>query len=324
MLEIKMAEFDNISCTDEKKYIPIVYGTDANYIFPTIISIMSALQSRNNGTYYKFYILISRNVDDIVKQKFSFLYDIYDDFEINFVEMGQKFEDCKSMKLYWTTATYYNLSISGILADEGKCIYLDGDTYVAKDLSQLFDINMDKYYVAGCSDVHHKIKYNKLIALKCDKYINVGVLLMNLKKMREDDIEAKYNEFLQSSLAKHFSLFINQDAINYVCHNKLLNLPFKFNAMIHLDYFSLRQLAQKCYTEDEWREGIADPVIVHYTWRKPWRRLSHEPEKFELQKKWWRLARRTPYFDGILKKYIEPMRPAKKAKFTKMLDELQG
>ena len=86
---------------------------------------------------------------------------------------------------------------------------------------------------------------------KDHKYFNSGVLLMNLKKWRENKTREKTVEFLQKNKD---AKFLDQDALNGVLYGKWLELPGKYNI--------------QC---DDRLKETPDAVIIHYLCIfKPW------------------------------------------------------
>ena len=67
---------------------------------------------------------------------------------------------------------------SKLFPDLDKILSLDLDTIVNEDISNLWDIDMSNYYVAGVRDTP---EFNKN-----GLYINGGVLMYNLDKIRKD------------------------------------------------------------------------------------------------------------------------------------------
>ena len=65
---------------------------------------------------------------------------------------------------------------------------IDNDTIVRENISELWNLNLDNYYIAGCLEPH-KSKPNFT-------YINMGVAMLNLKKWREDELDQKLVEDL--------------------------------------------------------------------------------------------------------------------------------
>lgn len=109
-------------------------------------------------------------------------------------------------------------------------------------------------------------------------YFNAGVLLINLKKWREEHIYEKSIEFLRNnseSIVNH-----DQDVLNVVCGKKTKMLSYTWNTM---NYFFMKnfQLSQdrvlKIYQKEE-QTNVIDPTIIHFASRpKPWERLCIHP-----------------------------------------------
>ena len=100
---------------------------------------------------------------------------------------------------------------------------------VIDNVTELFELDMNNYYAAGVLD--QAIKYNfstKGIDIDKEHYINSGVCLLNLKKIREDNMVKKLNRFLNT----HKLMYPDQDTINVVFKNKILFLDNKYNSSI--------------------------------------------------------------------------------------------
>ncbi len=102
---------------------------------------------------------------------------------------------------------------------------------------------------------------------KGSKYFNAGVLLINLKKWREEHIKNKVIEFIKTNSAR--IKFCSQDPLNAILHDKWLQLDPKWNFMPHLTYPGLKNIK---------------PAIIHYAGlKKPWKancRLKEEYYKY--------------------------------------------
>lgn len=103
-----------------------------------------------------------------------------------------------------------------------KIIYLDTDTLAHSDISQLFNIDVSKYEFAGVVD--------RLGRWFIDvNYINSGVLLLNLEKIRETKIFEKTRY-----ICTHKKMaFPDQSALNKL-KTAYLKIPSKFNSQRYL------------------------------------------------------------------------------------------
>lgn len=117
----------------------------------------------------------------------------------------------------WTYMTLMRLALPIMLPEEKRVLWLDVDTIVEEDISELFDTLMGDCYVAGVPEPS-----------RCKEpfmYINTGVLLMDLEKLRD----GKCNEFL-GFVGKHILKFPDQDCINLLCQGKIKKLDFVWNS----------------------------------------------------------------------------------------------
>lgn len=253
--------------------IPIAMATDNKYADFTLVSILSAIKNARKETKLKFYLLVTDDFSEDNKRKTLKIVNKFKNCDINIINMGGCYKNAP--KGTWGTAMYYRLKLSSILKGESKCIYLDGDTLVLNDLTNMYNLNVKDYYVAGVADyLRFSKSYGKKIGIKeMNSFICSGVLLWNLDKIREDKIENEFEKFLQEiSAGKRQVRLPDQDLINLVCFGKILVLPQKYGALYNV-------IKQKRYknsfaifgSKDEWLEAKQNPIIVHYAGPfKPW------------------------------------------------------
>lgn len=282
--------------------IPVAYSSDNNYVYPTIVSITSLLETANAGTLYKIYILVSGDLTADNREKFVSIKEHYQNCEVVLLDMRDSFSESEIGD--WSTAMYYRLRLSGLLPGQDKCIYLDGDTIVCKDLAELYETNIDDFYVAGVADDRQILRkdYAKIIGIPdMTRYVCSGVLLWNLKKIREEGIEKKFDEFIDLKVNKEkVAGCPDQDAINAVCYHKMLNIPFKYNVMVamNIDVPYAVNAGAKCFTQKVWEDGISDPVIIHYTGTKPW-----NGDSGMFQDQWIYYAKKTFCYNELCEKH---------------------
>ncbi len=111
------------------------------------------------------------------------------------------------------------------LIKEDKVLWLDCDIVVRSSLEELWDTNIEDYYCAGVKDIRIKDFHTPDIPLNYDNYINSGVTLFNLDKIRRDK---KMKEMVYELNYTHF-YFPDQDAINLIYKDKILFLDNKWN-----------------------------------------------------------------------------------------------
>lgn len=98
-----------------------------------------------------------------------------------------------------------------------KILYLDIDILFNKDISLIYDIDISDYEYAAARDHYGKYLINP-------NYINAGVLLFNLEKMKETNIFEKAREWLK----KKKLLFADQSALTRATTKRKV-LPQRYN-----------------------------------------------------------------------------------------------
>ena len=274
--------------------IPIVLSSDEWYAPFTYTAIISVL---NNGySFYSFFILVTESFPKKYKKDILKLKRKYVKCSFHFIYMKEEFTDITMKIPHITLPTYYRLLIGDLLPKEfDKCIYLDADVCVRKDLSELFNIKLGDNYLAGvvsASYFYNEKKNCKRLNLpSMKKYINVGVLVMNLKQIREDGMTKKFKELSKRNFSSQ-----DQDVLNVACYGKILTLEPKYNAQVK----TLKEnnpLLKKLFNEREILEAKNEPHIIHYSnKKKPWNSLELYMGKY-----WWDIAKHTPYYNFFQK-----------------------
>lgn len=129
----------------------------------------------------------------------------------------REFGHGKNENAYCTPYTLLRLMADLIPQIPDKILYLDIDMMVAKDISELYNIDISEYEYAAVRE-----KYGSKI-IRPD-YINAGMLLLNMKKIKETGLLEKARNLIK----KRKLLFADQDAIFWSTSKKLL-LPRKYN-----------------------------------------------------------------------------------------------
>lgn len=269
----------------QKEKIPVVFGLDQKYVLPAFVVMHSILQ--NSDERYCFYMITA---DDILKQveKYSQLLEKeYDNFEVYIKKIArEKFQNAKIYNRHLSTAAYFRLAAPELIVEHEKCIYLDCDIIVKGNLAEFFQIDIEEDYIAGVRDCHvikdtpQGREHEKILGLPSkDKYINSGVLLMNLRKMREDGLEEKF--FIQVGRENRYE---DQDVLNACCYPKIRILPLKYN-LFHFYYGkSLKLLYELDYSNHDF--DFKEPLIVHMgAFWKPWKFRN-----VKCADEWWCLA----------------------------------
>ena len=116
----------------------------------------------------------------------------------------------------WSYMAMLRCVLSFMLPDE-RVLWLDCDTIVNEDISDLFDINMDGCYYAGVMEPQ---KSRDIF-----RYINSGVLLCNLSLLRDTQKEVELAYFLNNFRF----VWADQEVINLLCQGHIRTIDSEYN-----------------------------------------------------------------------------------------------
>lgn len=186
----------NVEAAGFKHKIPIAMATDENYVYPTVIAMTSMLENKDKNTHLDFNIMMSGEVNEEDIDRMKSFEKHYKDCSVRLINMNDDFKDAYTSSDRLTYPTYYRLKLPSIMPKCDKILYLDGDIIVRKDLWQMYNSSVEEHYVAGIKDFGHldsgKEYAHRMGINDLDQYVNAGVLIMNLKKMRQDGIEKNF------------------------------------------------------------------------------------------------------------------------------------
>lgn len=255
----------------------IVYTFDDGFAEITGVSIISLLENNRDVEYIDIYI-VDCGISDVNKQKLEEIVVTYrrNIFFIDAFDLVKRIS-YKPESYTWSPVCYERLFYSELLpATLDKVLHIDCDTIVRISLSELYNTNIDDVYCAGCYDCTPKPKQQAGLP-KDTKYISNGVLLLNLKLWRLNNLP---DRFVQYIIEKEGKLpHLDQDVLNAVANDRVMVLPAKFDMMpITLMYrdlcVTLFDIGEPYYSADEIKKAVTNPAIIHFTGfrytRRPW------------------------------------------------------
>lgn len=246
----------------------------------------SILENSSNEDSYKFFI-ISEYISNQNIRKIEKLKSIKDfEYEIMTVN-ADMFKNIGFYKKINISA-FYRFFLFTIKSVD-KILYLDSDTIVRHDIRELFETDIEDYYIAGVEDIVGKQLVNIYKLSPTTTYINSGVMLLNLKFLREINIGEEVMNLPPDFTINNFG---DQDIINYMIQDKVLPLDLKWNVCYPY---------KTTYSDENYYHQVAkDPAIFHYiTDTKPWL-----PNKYPMYKKdYFKYLSMTPWFNEFMAQY---------------------
>ena len=148
-------------------------------------------------------------------------------------------------------------------------LYLDCDVLINADISTLYEEDVTNYLFAGVMDIGVNKHYAHERLNVDDGYFNAGVLLINLQKYKELNIQKRCIEIANRRTPIYF--FQDQDILNMVAARdggvKFLYPMYNMQwAQLFFHDYTYYYLEAEL-TEEDWE----NPYILHYNGRwKPW------------------------------------------------------
>lgn len=224
------------SANDREERVVVYCGT-----FDVYLNMVASCKSLlSNVAVDKVYFLIE---DD------EFPYELPDIVETINVKNQTYFPpDGPNFDNAWTYMCMIRAAFPEMFPQYKKILSLDIDIVINDNVSDLWDYDISDYYLAGVPErQRQKTSVDPL-------YINFGVVMMNLDKLRQDNLQPKIIDALNT---KKFGC-PEQDAYNKLCAGHILHLPAEFNFTTYSHI-----------TGDAIKERI-----IHYAGQKFWRHYS--------------------------------------------------
>ena len=243
---------------NEIDVIHIAFAINDFYVDHLGVEMLSILDN-NRESSFSFYVL-SNDLTQHSKNKLNLLLSTYSTSKIHYVHVDDKiFEGFPLRIKHITKETYYRYALPDILSELNKVLYLDADLIILGDLRPLWDTDIKNYFVAGSHKAYIAKQfpgYKESIGLHANStYINGGVLLMNLNRIRKYD---KTRELFDNTVKlKDIIKIQDQDVINITLKGGIKRVDKIYN-----------------YTTSDATEGTRrskNVVVVHFNTRnKPW------------------------------------------------------
>lgn len=294
----------------ENNIIPIVFSTNFEF-FPYLSVCLQSIKDNINSNYkYEINILergLTPNNKNFLKNQMS-----SDNFVIKFYNVEkllEKFSSPQNLQ-HISVDTYSRFFIPSILNAYEKCIYLDGDTIVRDDLAKLYQTPLNGKtigasvcaVISAWTNIDKEIKdyINKTIGISDNsKYFQAGVLILNLKKMRENNSQEKLIELASKKKWK----FADQDILNKLYKDDVQYIDMAWN--YEYEHSDMRKAQYKEMMPlsilQEYINAKKNPKIIHFQGqRKPW--LWQDEEFASI---WWNYARKSSLYEQFIVNMID-------------------
>lgn len=259
--------------------LEIVLCTDENYVMPTAVLMTSiGLTNPNLNIHYNIvYTKLGQKFKDQLSRHLG-----NTNSSISFYSLDEScLKDCPIRPgEHVSLATYIRLFLPSILPQNiDKILYIDGDVICTDSIQDLWETSLENYAAAAVPDMRsNDIRIlNRLSLPKDSDYFNAGIMLINLKWWRENDIQNKTLHYIANN--RDICQYHDQDALNVLLHGQIAELPIRYNLQEHFFEPQENQFISRSHFE-ELQTALFNPSLIHYTgFRKPWHRECVNPLK---------------------------------------------
>ncbi len=264
-----------------KNIVPVFMAVDDGYIPFLGVALKSVIENSSKVNKYEIKILYTK-VSEENKNKIK-AYET-ENVSIEFVDLSSKLheiEDKLYTRNYFSNTTYFRLFIPELYPEYDKAVYIDSDTVTLADIADLYNTDMGDNLIAGIPDgvvqaipVFQEYVEKVVGVIDYNNYFNAGIIVMNLKALREYKFQEKFLYMLGKI---KFEVAQDQDYMNRLCKGRVKLLGFEWNRMPAMGK----------------REGAIN--LVHYN-------LGCKPWYFDdvlYQEYFWKYAKETEFYDEI-------------------------
>ena len=277
--------------------IPVFFSINEQYAPYLAVCLKSLAVHVACDERYRIIVMCD-NVKNITMIQLRNVIKDYENIDIEFVDIrkkmyeysesfGQTVTDRQENRLYsgeFTLTIYFRLFIAELFPELNKAVYIDSDTVINDDIAKLYSVDMGDAMFGAVRDTFagkntilaHYIE--NVVGIERNEYVNSGVLLMNLDKIRQAHLA---DRFLKLMAEYHFdSVAPDQDYINAMCAKEIYFLDKEWNVM-----------------PNKGGEYIARPKLIHYNlFDKPWHYSEIPYEEY-----FWQYAAESGFYPLLIK-----------------------
>ena len=221
------------------KVVPVFYTITDDYAKYAAASIHSIMKHANPNRYYRVIIMYDRLslanrwrlrnmvTKNVAIEFHKMKYNLYMQVIMRYCAMRSGSGDFFAKPVY-----YYRAFIARMFLQYDKGIYVDSDTILMGDIGELYDIDLGDNAIAGRVDpkvamVPEFVRYvEKALDVPYTDYINSGVLLMDLKKLRKLHYVSQMTDLIKEDADL---VAPDQDYLNVILKGHIMKLDKVWN-----------------------------------------------------------------------------------------------
>lgn len=241
-----------------KQTVPVFYACDDNFVKYTIVSLYSMIKNASKDFNYRVYVLHTGITEKMMAKVLELN---NENFEISFEDVTSYLEsisDKLPIRDYYSKTTYYRLFIAEMFPQYKKAIYIDSDTVVQGDISELYTTDIGDAYLGACHEqamvqVNEYGTYaEKVVGVSRHNFFNAGMILINCDQFRNKKVLDQFIKYLH---VYDFVVTQDEDYLNLICKDHVYWLDQRWNTEVFCEIYY----------------PIEEANILHYIMTsKPW------------------------------------------------------
>lgn len=289
----------------------IVTAFDNNFV-PVFSVMLESLKLNSQSNSNIEIFALTDNVDPYFDELLNIQLKDHSNIKLRTIDCSSIFDCSKQSTSDYTNPAFYRLHLPNILPNKKNVLYLDPDTLICSDLSDIFSISLQDKFAAAVHDVRSVVHlnnkwstgddfnnlplgdyYRNLLGFNESQVCNIfnsGVMFLNLEMMRREGLVGKCISMFNDKKL----LWPDQDILNKLFNNNVIYINPKWN-FIPYDQKIESQLPNNL--RNIHNAAKRNPSVVHFAGSnyKPW--SNKNILFFDL---FWFYARKSPFYERIL------------------------
>jgi lipopolysaccharide biosynthesis glycosyltransferase len=301
--------------------IPVLMCINARYAQHAAVSIVSLLENNRDS----FFDIVLVSTDELAGEAAKLRRSLarYGNHAVTVKHFGGSATvNLPVTAQHYSIDNYTRLWVSEFFSEETeKILYLDSDMVVVGDIKELWHSDVTEWIV-GAVSIPGSDRCPIFGIPEQYGYFNSGVLLINLRRWRAEQVLARLLAYIEANSNKIID--VDQDVLNACLFDRRLPLPHIWNAIspFFFDHYSLGM------TRRELRRIRREARIIHFNGvSKPWSYMCRHPRRSE----YWKYLAKTEWRNysaadknaiNWLKKHIGSRLPEEMRKYLKELMQI--
>lgn len=247
----------------------IVFASDDNYAGLLATSLLSLLEHNRSAAELNIFVFDDAIRDESKEKLEQVVTPFGRTITYLRVPTTEELTGVSFQSQRWSSTMILRLYVGSLFPkDIHRIIFLDCDVLVLDSLEPLWNIDLGDCYIGGVQECSGDKRKANLGLPPTANYINAGVELIDLDKLRANHVESLYTAFLQK--ANGYIPEVEQGTVN-ACISKYIKLirpRWNVHTTFYMfDYDTQRKIKRPTVypTKEEVQQAIENPAIVHFS-----------------------------------------------------------